>query len=118
LEGQTGSIWTPFSNPFLQIFRLFSGLCFLTVFVRFGDAFSWHFASTSEQFLLFFQTLRKNAGTHEYAVPANEIKGPAPGKTIKKPPENEGKTARKRRRTKVAFRLQFGSILEGFLTPF
>ena len=54
----------------------------------------------------------------EYAVPANEIKGPAPGKTIKKPPENEGKTARKRRRTKVALRLQFGSILEGFLTPF
>ena len=88
------------------------------VFVRFGDAFSWHFASTSEQFLLFFQTLRKNAGTHEYAVPANEIKGPAPGKTIKKPPENQGKTARKRRRTKVAFRLQFGLILGGFFTPF
>ena len=62
--------------------------------MRFGSLF----APFWEVVLGTFSDWAKNGATHENAVPANQIEGPASRKAAKKPSEKEEKTSERRRR--------------------
>ena len=80
-----------FGVIFGSSFVFFSGFVFGSFFLWLGRRFRYHFAFISEVIFYVFSISAENAGPYEYTAPADEVKGRAPRKTIKKPSQSEGK---------------------------